>query len=248
MMKLLPLAAAAASLAVAFAAHAAGDDDRGPGLPGQRQGDAMVYSAQGFDTVGLGGAAHVEVRVGGNYSVRAVGPAAAFENFRVEVRDGALNVGPRYRSRHGDDDLQKRITVYVTLPHLKGANVGGSGSLHADRVEGAEFSGAVGGSGSLRVDALRADKVNASIGGSGDIRAAGMAKALNVNIGGSGSFTGPDMHAASAKVSSAGSGRVRAVVDGPAKVSLVGSGEIDLGSAARCSVTKMGSGSVRCGA
>jgi hypothetical protein len=247
-MKLLPLALAAASLTAAAAAFAIGDDDRGPGIPGQRQGDAIVYPAQGFDSVGLGGAAHMDVRVGGTYSVRAVGPAAAFANFRVEVRDGALNIGPRYHNRHGDDDLQKRITVYVTMPRLRAANIGGSGSIHADRVEGGEFAGNVGGSGRLRVDALHVDQVKASIGGSGDISAAGMARALDVSIGGSGSFTGPDLRAENAKVSSAGSGNVRAVVNGPAKVSVVGSGSIDLGPNAHCSVTKMGSGSVRCGA
>jgi hypothetical protein len=247
-MKLLPIALAAASLATATAAFAIGDDDRGPGIAGQRQGNALVYPAQGFEAVEVGGAAHMEVRVGGNYSVRAIGPAAAFENFRVEVRDGALNVGPRYRERRPNDDLEGRITVYVTLPRLKAANIGGSGSIHADRVEGNDFAANVGGSGRLRVDALHVDQVKASIGGSGDISAAGVARSLNVSIGGSGSFTGPDLRADSAKVSSAGSGNVRATVNGRAEVSLVGSGSIDLGSGARCSVTKMGSGSVRCGA
>lgn len=234
---LIPLAAAGAIAA---------DRDRGPGLPGQRDGNALVYAARGFDTVSLGGGARVLVQTGPAFSVRAEGPAEAFANFRVAVKDGTLEIGRRYEGR-SQYELEDRIVVHVTLPALTAASVGGSGSILADRAGGARFAGAVGGSGSLRIARLDARQAEFSLGGSGDIAAAGTVGALKASVGGSGRIAAPNLRATSAEVSIGGSGSVRALVAGPASVSMAGSGAVDLGPQARCSVSKIGSGTVRCG-
>ncbi|USU11029.1 DUF2807 domain-containing protein [Sphingomonadaceae bacterium OTU29THOMA1] len=241
-MKYLALALIPLAAAGAFAA----ERDKGPGLPGQRDGNALVYAARGFDTVSLGGAARVLVHTGPAFSVRAEGPAGAFANFRVAVKDRTLEVGRRYEGR-SQYKLEDRIVVHVTLPALAGASVGGSGSVTADRAGGARFAGAVGGSGSLRIARLDAQKAELSIGGSGEIAAAGNVRALEANVGGSGRIVAPGLRATSAEVSVGGSGSVRALVAGPAEVSMAGSGTVDLGPQARCEVSKIGSGTVRCG-
>jgi hypothetical protein len=233
---LIPLAAAGA-----FAA----ERDRGPGLPGERQGNALVYAARDFDSVSLGGAAKVVVRAGPAFAVRAEGPAAAFANFRVARTGTTLEVGHRYDGRR--NPLEDRITVYVTLPALAAASVGGSGTIDADRAAGARFTGSVGGSGALRVARLDARDVHLSLGGSGEIAAAGTVGALEASLGGSGRLAAPNLHARSAAVSIGGSGSVRADVQGPASVSIAGSGSVDLGPRSRCKVSKVGSGTVRCG-
>lgn len=234
---LIPLAAAGAIAA---------ERDRGPGIAGQRQGEAMVYPIRDFDAIRLGGSERVVVHIGNDYSVRAEGPAAAFDNLRI-ARDGsALVVGRRYDERQSSK-MERQIVVHVTMPALRAASIGGSGSLIADRAGGERFSAGVGGSGSLRIDALDARSAEFNVGGSGTIAAAGTVGALEVNIGGSGEIQARGLRAASAQVSVGGSGTVRATVDGTAQVSMAGSGTVDLGPQARCRVSKVGSGQVRCG-
>ena len=52
---LIPLAATAAIAA---------ERDRGPGIAGQRQGEAMVYPVRDFDAIRLGGSERVVVHIG----------------------------------------------------------------------------------------------------------------------------------------------------------------------------------------
>ena len=99
----------------------------------------------------------------------------------------------------------------------------------------------------MTLGTLAVDRAEISIGGSGDVSARGAVRDLKVNLGGSGGLQAPGLRAASAQVSSAGSGTIRATVDGSAQVSVVGSGTVDLGPKARCSVTRMGKAEVRCG-
>ena len=234
---LIPLAAAGVS---------AGERDLGPGIVGQRQGAGFVYPTRDFDAVRLGGAARVVVHTGGAYSVRAEGPAAAFSIFRI-ARDGSsLTIGRRYQGQ-GDDRLEQKIVVHVTMPALHAASVGGSGSIVADRAGGERFSAGVGGSGSLRIDALDARTAELSVGGSGSVSAAGSVGTLKASVGGSGTIAAAGLRASSANVSIGGSGNVRASVTGAAQVSMAGSGSVDLGPQARCNVSKVGSGTVRCG-
>jgi len=230
---------------IVIAAPASAERDRGPGLAGQRQGDAIAYPARDFDSVELAGAARVVVRTGASFSVRAEGPPPAFANFRVARTGRKLEIGHRYDGRN--TPLEGRITVYVTLPVLVAAAVGGSGSIDADRGGGTEFSGAVGGSGNLRVARLEAGRATLSVGGSGTIVAAGEVGTLKAAIGGSGDIAAPNLRASRADVSVGGSGSVRATVAGSASVSIAGSGNVDLGPQAHCAVSKVGSGSARCG-
>lgn len=232
---------------IAAVSSAAYDDDRGPGIAGQRQGNALVYPVSGFDAVGLGTAADVEVKVGPAWSVRATGPAAAFADFRIARDRDSLVIGRRYRHRDGDQALERRIHVYVTMPRIADAAIGGSGTVRVDRVAGDRFVAAVGGSGTLAIGALDARQARVSIGGSGGVTARGRVAALDVSVGGSGHFDGAGLRAGRATISVGGSGSVRAAVEGPAQVSMAGSGDVDLGPAARCTTSRVGGGRVRCG-
>lgn len=245
-MRLLPLLALPFLVTAAMASD--GADDRGPGLPGQRQGDTVSYAAADFDKVAFGLAGDVDVRVGPTWSVRATGPAAAFADLRIVREDGKLEIAHRYNNRETNRELERQVHFVVTLPRLTGATLGGSGRMTVDQVRGSAFDATVGGSGSLSLGTIAVDRATVAIGGSGGITARGTARNLSVSVGGSGSLQAPGLRAASARVSTAGSGIVRATVDGPATVSTVGSGQIDLGPNARCSVTRMGRAQVRCGA
>lgn len=241
-MRLFPLLAAAL---VTTAAAPADQRDRGPGIAGERRGDAVAYRADGFTAVAFGLPGQVEVRVGPAWSVRAQGPAAAFANVRVVRNGDDLEIGHRYSGR--EDAAERQLHFVVTLPRLAAASLGGSGAMAVDRVRGTAFDASLGGSGSMTLGTIEVARATVSIGGSGNVVARGSAGSLTVNLGGSGSLRGPGLRAAGARISTAGSGSVELAVDGPAQVSTVGSGKVNLGPRARCSVTRMGSATVRCG-
>jgi len=226
------------------ACHTSAEDD-GPGIAAQGSGTQRSFTVSDFSKIEAAGADDVDVRVGSTYSVRAEGSAAALDDLRIDKKDNTLEIGRRHKGmglRNHD-----KVKLFVTLPRLEGASVAGSGTVAVDRVEGTAFSAQVAGSGTLHVVNLAVDRVSADVAGSGDFKAAGTAKALDVNIAGSGNIDAPGLTAGTASVSIAGSGGVRATVNGTASVEIMGSGDVDLGPKARCTTSKLGSGSVRCG-
>ncbi len=200
------------------------------------------YALSGFTAVELAGPDDVRVSVGPGFSVRATGPAETLDRLEVTV------VGDRLRVRRiGRSVSRDGATVFVTLPALRAASLGGSGDLRVDRVEGGDFATAVAGSGDLTVERLAVDRLTGDLAGSGTLSLAGSARELELSVAGSGDVAAGGLATERAAVSVMGSGDVRAAVRGPASVSMMGSGDVDLGPAARCQVSKMGSGSVRCG-
>ena len=219
------------------------DDNEGPGVTGSGSGSARSFQIADFTAIDLRGADDIDVRVGTGFSVRAEGPAAELDRLRIAKEGSTLRIGRVNGMNWGK---KEKVTVYVTLPRLAGADVSGSGTMSVDRVEGARFAAGVAGSGTLAVATMAVDAGVFSIAGSGDANVAGTARQLEVNVAGSGSLDAAALTASQASVSVAGSGDVRATVNGPAKVNVMGSGDVDLGRGADCSVTKMGSGTVRC--
>lgn len=201
-----------------------------------------AYAVSGFTGVELAGPDDVRVTVGPAFSVRAAGPSDVLDRLDVAVQGDRLRV-----RRTGRSVGRQGASVFVTLPVLRSASLGGSGDLNVDRVEGGELSAAVGGSGDLTVGRLAVDRMMGSVAGSGTLSLAGTARDLELSVAGSGGVAAGDLVAERATVSVMGSGDVRATVRGSATVSVIGSGDVDLGPAARCQVAKAGSGSVRCG-
>lgn len=200
------------------------------------------YALSGFTAVELSGPDEVRVFVGPDFSVRATGPADTLDRLEVTVEGDRLRVRRTGRSVGRDG-----ATVFVTLPTLSAASLGGSGDLRVDRVDGGDLVTSVGGSGDLTVERLAVDRMKGAVAGSGTLSLAGTTRELDLSVAGSGDVAADGLVAERAAVSVVGSGDVRAAVRGPATVSVMGSGDVDLGPAAQCQVSKMGSGSVRCG-
>ena len=203
------------------------------------------FNLAGFDSVSLAGPHNVVVRVGGPYSVRAEG-SAVLDRLEIKVDGHNLKIGMKrgnWRFRDGP-----KTTIFVTMPAIRAAAIGGSGDMQIDRAEGQEFSAAIGGSGNIDVGALRVNEANFSVAGSGDIKAAGSAGRSKVSIAGSGDVDVGGLETRNASVSIVGSGDVRARAMETADVSIMGSGDVEISGSAKCSVSKMGSGGVRCGA
>ncbi|WP_298671269.1 DUF2807 domain-containing protein [uncultured Sphingomonas sp.] len=246
-MRRLPLALLPIAAIAATATAAPWGNDRGPGIAPRHDGGALAYPVDGFTAIGLALPAQVDVRVGPAFSVRATGPAQAFDDVRVTRNGTSLQIEQRYRNRPRDERALRAVRFIVTMPRIAGASIGGSGGITVDRVPGGQFDAAIGGSGSLTLGNIAVERLTGSIGGSGSILAAGEARDLRINIGGSGNFAGERLRARGASISIAGSGGVRAQVDGDARISIAGSGDADLGPRARCAVSRVGSGRARCG-
>lgn len=234
----------AAALPIAACSMSSGDDDGQPGIAGQGSGNTRTYQVAGFTGIDLRGSDDVDVRVGPGFSVRADGDAKLLDRVKIEQVGTTLRIGRTATS--GFSWGGKGARIFVTLPSLAEASIAGSGDMTVDRVTGPNFKGAGAGSGTLAVGAVAVDALHLSLAGSGDIKLAGTTKSLEASIAGSGDLEAGGLTAMNADVSVAGSGSVRAAVDGPAKVSVMGSGDVDLGGKAHCETSKMGSGSVRC--
>ena len=238
----IPLALLLAPVAACSATVNA--DDNGTVVAASGAGGTRQWAVKDFDTVGLGGAGDVEIRTGGAFGLTATGTSAALDKVRI-TRDGsALNIGHKKGVSWGRDD---KVRFVVTMPEIKEADIGGSGNIVINRVQGENFEGNIGGSGNLDVRSLQIDKASFNIGGSGNIAAAGTAKTLDVSIGGSGKLRVAPLTAQIATITVAGSGDIQATVTNDADITIVGVGNVTIGGGAKCKVTKMGSGTVRCG-
>lgn len=206
------------------------------------------YNVTGFEKIALGGDSNVIVKTGGEPSVRAEGEAEQLDRLDIHVTGNTLHID----RKKGDWDLSfksgKPITVFVTVPSLSDAAIGGSGNIEIDRAEGRQFGGSIGGSGNLQIASLRVDDASFAIAGSGDIDATGTAGSIKIDVAGSGGADLDGVAARTASVNVVGSGDVRVRASETASVSIMGSGDVTVSGPAKCSVSKAGSGDVRCGA
>jgi len=240
-MRLIALPLAAAFALGACSVGFGGEDDRG-GIAPSGIGTQRSYAADGFTRITLAGADDVNVQVGPAFSVRAEGAENVLDRLRIKVDGDTLEIG-RKRNMPGSG----KARILVTLPRLAATSLAGSGSMTVDRVEGRKLETEIAGSGRLRFVRLAVAALDVDIAGSGTLVAAGTAAKLDLDIAGSGDIDAQGLTAREADVSIAGSGNVRATVNGDAEVQIMGSGDVDLGPRARCTISKMGSGNVRCG-
>ena len=207
------------------------------------------YQVGGFERIEVAGSYDVEVHTGPAPSVHAKGSEKELERLIVEVKGDRLLIHPRENRgmfhfggrRHG------KTTISVTVPHLRGADVAGSGDIRIDDVRGDSFAGNIAGSGGLSLANVEVKALDFTIAGSGSVQGKkGRAQSVSLNIAGSGDIDTKGVASETASVSIAGSGNVAAHASGTAPVSMMGSGDVTLTGGAKCSVSKHGSGDVRC--
>jgi hypothetical protein len=221
--------------------HAA--QDAASGQAGRRD-----FQVGAFDRVELAGSQDVIVTVGGAPSVRAEGDTGIIDKLDIRVEDGALKIGQKKGSwSFGWKKDSSPVTIYVSAPALRGAQVTGSGDMRVDKVQADSFSAAVTGSGELDIAALQAKSADFAVTGSGEVRAVGAAETANLSITGSGDLRAGAFEVKRANVSVMGSGNVEAKAMETADVSIMGSGDATITGTARCNIEKKGSGDARCG-
>ncbi len=205
------------------------------------------FPVGGFDRIALGGSPDVTVTTGGAVSVRATGEQKALDRLDIRVEGGVLKIGTKRGSWNiGWSDYGK-VRIAVSVPMVRGVEVGGSGSIGVDRVKTPDFAVAVGGSGSVRVAALDTGRAHFDVGGSGSIAASGRCGSADMNIGGSGNLRLAGLKCDTLNAAVAGSGDIDAHASQSAAVSIVGSGDVRVGGTSKCSVATRGSGRATCG-
>ncbi len=243
MKQTLPFVALAAIVTLAGACNFSSNAearDAGPAID-------RSYQVGAFDRVTVAGPYEVTVTTGRQPGVVAHGGEAILTETEIVVENGALMIGPKNKKNRGWNwGRNSKVRVDVSAAALRGATIAGSGTVQIDRVSGGDFEGEVAGSGDLGIGQMDAGKVAMAIAGSGNVRAAGKARALDVNIAGSGDVDLSALEAGAADISIAGSGNVKARATGAAAVSIMGSGDVEITGGAKCAVSKQGSGNVRC--
>lgn len=232
---------------LAIAACTFADAQEGERSSGGRTG-TREFNVGSFDAVSLAGAYDVVVTVGPAASVRAEGDAEELERMEIEVEGGDLRIGRKRGERwtFGWKRPSKPVTVYVSAPSLRAADIAGSGNMTIDKVEGRSFSAGIAGSGDMRIALLRVEEARFDVAGSGDISAVGAAREARVSVAGSGDVNLDGFETRTSRVDIVGSGDVRTRTMETADVSIMGSGDVIVLGPAKCSVSKMGSGEVRC--
>ena len=214
---------------------------------GDHRNITQNFPVGGFTKVSLGGSPDVVVTVGGAPSVRAEGDAERIGRLDIRVDGDELKIETKRGNMGMWNHGNGRVTVYVTVPSLAAASIGGSGDMKIDKVQSGEFAAAIGGSGDMQIGQLQANGTNFSIAGSGGITAAGKAQSATMAVAGSGDLDLANLEVQSASVSVLGSGNAAVKATGSASVNVMGSGDVTITGGGKCETHKMGSGDVRCG-
>ncbi|HET9428786.1 MAG TPA: head GIN domain-containing protein [Allosphingosinicella sp.] len=231
--------------AIILTACNAADAQKGESAEASGAGTERSFQVGSFDSVALGGHHNVVVTVGGAPSVRAEGDERELADLEISTRGSELRIGTKDHT--GWRGRRHAVTVYVTLPALTKASIGGSGDMRIDNVQGSRFEAAIGGSGNIEIASLRVQDGRFAVAGSGNIRASGgQAQSTDISIAGSGDIDLGGVESRNAEVSVVGSGDVRLRASEAASVTVMGSGDVNVAGPARCSVRKMGSGDVHC--
>ena len=238
-MRLVVPLIAAASLSLG-ACHFTISSDDGPAHD-------RTFPVTPFTKLVVAGPYEVSVRSGPTASVAAKGSEDAIEAMVVEVKDGELAVHSANKGLwNWGWHKTGKVVVTVTVPALEEATIAGSGGIRIDRVTVTGFKGEVAGSGDLDLGGVDTQSIKLAIAGSGDIRAAGKARAAELQIAGSGNIDAGKLIAETAKASVVGSGDINAHATGSAELDIMGSGDIVVSGGAKCNVTRSGSGSAKC--
>jgi hypothetical protein len=217
---------------------------------GNHEGDHRTISQNfpvgAFSKIALGGSANVVVTVGGAPSVRAEGDAERIGRLDIRVEGDQLMIGGKRHGWHWNSK-QGPVTVYVTVPSLAAAAIGGSGDMKIDKVQGGSFAASIGGSGDMQIASLQTGEAKVSIAGSGNVTAGGKAQHATLSIAGNGDIDFGNLEVRTATVSVVGSGDAAIKAVESADVSIMGSGDVTVSGGGKCQIHKMGSGTVNCG-
>jgi len=198
----------------------------------------------GFTKVSFGVPGNMYINIGKEFKVELEGEKDLLEDIITEVSSGKLVIKKETWRMNGNE----KVTVYITMPEVKGVGVSGSGRAEVRDVVKTESLGlSVSGSGKLYTTDIIASDLKCSISGSGNITLGGegTVSMADISISGSGNFTGESAKLGSADISISGSGNCIINVTESLKASVSGSGDITYSGNPKIDARVSGSGKVR---
>jgi hypothetical protein len=197
-----------------------------------------------FSKVSFGVAGNLYINLGPEFKVVLEGEKRDLEDIITEVSGGRLVI----KKDNWRFNFNDKVTVYITMPELKGLGVSGSGKAEIkDAVKTEELDLSVSGSGKIFTGDLIVSKLDCGISGSGDIvpGANGNATRADISISGSGSYEGESFKIGTAEIHISGSGNCSCYVSENLRASVSGSGDVTYGGNPRVDAHVSGSGKVR---
>lgn len=192
-----------------------------------------------FERISLGVSANVYLKKGDNQSITVKGQQNIIDNLRPDIEDKTWRIRfdrPVRRSQ--------RLEIYITLPHLSGVRVSGSGNVQSeDAWEATQFYTGISGSGNLQLS-VQAEELTSKVSGSGNMLLGGSAKEFYVQISGSGNIKASEVAAEKCQVKISGSGDAKVDVSEQLEVRISGSGDVSYSGRPRISTKISGSGDI----
>jgi hypothetical protein len=214
------------------------------GFSRDSEGVKETRNVKGFDRINFGVAGNLYITIGSEFKVELEGDKSVLEDVKTELSGSKLVVRRDSWFSHGN----YKVTVYVTLPELRGLGVSGSGKAEIqDALKADDLDFSVSGSGRIQSGDLEVGKLDVGISGSGDvvINGGGEVKNAEVSISGSGNFTGETVRIADAEMHISGSGSCRCYVSDSIEASVSGSGNVVYSGNPKVDARVSGSGRVR---
>lgn len=216
-MKKLPIPA----VILGFTALLASCEEGGLCLKGEGDVETRTLVINDIEEVNVSGSPRVFITKGEQQRVEVKGQANVLDELETEVNGGVWDVTFRRCLRDHEP-----VEVYITVPELTAASVGGSGYLELQDVfESGDFDASVSGSGDMRLQ-LDTDHLSSRISGSGTITAAGEANRHDLSISGSGNNNSFELRSEEAVVDISGSGQAEVNVRRSLNVDISGSGRV----------------------
>lgn len=200
-------------------------------------------NVRGFTKVNFGIPGNLNIKIGPEFNVVLEGEKNDLEKIITEVSGDRLLI----KQKNWRFNFDEKITVYITLPELKGLGVSGSGkAIILDPVKTGDLNLSVSGSGKLLTSVLTVENFDGSISGSGNMTlGGGNITNADVSISGSGNFSGDATHVKLMDVSVSGSGNCTCYVTESIDASISGSGNITYKGDPSVDARVSGSGHVR---
>jgi hypothetical protein len=202
-----------------------------------------------FTKVNFGVSGDLYINIGPEFKVVLEGEKRDIEEIVTDVSGGKLVIkNENWRLHNWRMNINEKVTVYITMPELKGLGVSGSGKAEIkDAVKTDDMNLSVSGSGKIYTTDLSVTNLDCGISGSGDIILGGngTSSRADISISGSGNFTGEPLKIGSAEIHISGSGNCRCYVTESLRASVSGSGNVTYEGNPRLDAHVSGSGKVR---
>lgn len=211
---------------------------------GNQSSDKETRNLSGFTKVSFGVAGNLYISIGNEFKVVLEGDKDILRDIETEVSSDKLVI----RKDNWNFNSGEKVTVYITMPVIKGLGVSGSGRAEIkDAVKTEALTFSVSGSGKLYASEIEVNEIDCSISGSGDIiiNGNGTASESEIAISGSGNYSGESLKIKSAEVSISGSGNCTCNVTEELEARVSGSGNVTYLGNPKIDARVSGSGKVR---